>query len=121
MACALGRHALIIEDEILIAIEVESLLEGLGFETFDIADNPAEAVACARARRPDLITADVRIIGGTGIEAVNTIEGDLGPIPHIYVTGNVDMLKTEAPAEVIDKPIMPAKLAAACERACRGV
>src|SRR6185312_3013115 len=61
-----GRHALIIEDEMLIALEVESLLHDFGFESCDIVDNPKDAVKSAMAHRPDLVTADLRIVGGTG-------------------------------------------------------
>jgi CheY-like chemotaxis protein len=119
VASAAGRHALIIEDEILIALEVEALLEDLGFDSFDIAESPDEALACAAAHRPDLITADIRIIGGTGIEAVQKITAALGKIPVVYVTGNPDALKGRESAAIVDKPITARALAAACERVCR--
>jgi len=109
-----ARHVLIIEDEMLIALELEALLQDLGYESFDIADTPQDALACAMARRPDLMTADVRIIGGTGIEAVNLIQARLGPIPFVYVTGNADMLSGEAVPAVVDKPISSRALARAC-------
>src|ERR1700744_629348 len=80
-----GRHALIIEDEMLIALEVESLLHDFGFVSCDIVDNPIDAVRCAIAHKPALVTADVRILGGTGIDAMRAITAELGPIPHIYV------------------------------------
>ena len=112
-----GRHALIIEDEMLIALEVESLLHDFGFTTCDIADSPQDAVRCALAHRPDLVTADVRIIGGTGVEAMVAITRELGPIPHLYVTGNPDMLAGQTAAPVVDKPLTRHALAAACERA----
>lgn len=112
-----GRHALIIEDEMLIALEVESLLHDFGFITCDIADNPADAVRCALAHKPDLVTADVRILGGTGIEAMRAITAELGPIPHIYVTGNPDMISGQTSAPIVDKPLTRRALAAACERA----
>ena len=113
-----GRHALIIEDEILIAFEVQGVLEDLGFESFDIADNPAEALACAKARRPDLITADMRIINGTGLEAVCLIQAALGPMAVVYVTANADMLREER-VVVVEKPIAWPKLADACHRVCQ--
>ena len=50
-----GKHALIIEDEILIALEVEDLLHEFGFESCDIVDNPADALRSALAHRPDLV------------------------------------------------------------------
>jgi len=110
------RHALIIEDEMLIALELEALLQDLGYKTFDIADTPQDALACALARRPDLMTADVRIIGGTGVEAVKAIQARLGPIPYVYVTGNADMLRAEVAPVVVDKPITSRALADACAR-----
>jgi CheY-like chemotaxis protein len=113
-----GRHALIIEDEMIIALEVENLLEQLGFRTFDIADNPTEAVACAVARRPDLVTADMRIVGGTGAEAVAEIERTIGKVPVVYVTGNTDMLAPYQPVVSVDKPIAPHRFAEACELVC---
>jgi CheY-like chemotaxis protein len=112
-----GRHALIIEDEMLIALEVESLLHDFGFVSCDIADNATDAVRCALAHKPDLVTADVRILGGTGIEAMRAITAELGPIPHIYVTGNPDMIAGQTAAPIVDKPLTRRALAAACERA----
>jgi CheY-like chemotaxis protein len=113
-----GRHALIIEDEMLIALEVESLLHDFGFSSCDIVDNPDDAVKSALARRPDLVTADIRIVGGTGLEAMLAITERLGPVPHIYVTGNADMLAGQTAAPVVDKPLTRRALAEACERAC---
>ena len=107
-------HALIIEDEMLIALEVESLLEEIGYASFDIAESPCEALRCARNHRPDLITADLRIIGGTGLEAVRDIHAELGRIPVVYVTGNPDLVRAEADAQIVDKPIAPTALAKAC-------
>lgn len=116
-ASQFGRHALIIEDEMLIALEVESLLYDFGFESCDIVDNPDDAVRSALARRPDLVTADVRILGGSGIDAMVAITAKLGPVPHVYVTGNADMLAGKTAAPVVDKPLSRRALAAACERA----
>lgn len=113
-----ARHALIIEDEMLIALEVESLLHDFGFQSCDIADNPADAVKCALAHRPDLVTADIRILNGTGLEAMEAIVRKLGPIPHIYLTGNPDMIVGRTSAPIVDKPLSRRALALACERAC---
>ena len=115
-----GKHALIIEDEMLIALEVESLLYDFGFESCDIVDNPGDAVKSALAHRPDLVTADLRIVGGTGIEAMLAITAQLGPVPHIYVTGNSDMLAGQTAAPIVDKPLTRRALAEACERAGAG-
>lgn len=110
-------HVLIIEDEPVIALELEILLGDLGFRSFDVADCPQDALACARAHRPALITADYRIFAGTGVEAVQMITAAVGEIPVVYVTGNPDMLPAHSSSAIIDKPISPIALAAACLRA----
>ena len=107
-------HALIIEDEMLIALEIEQLLRDLGYDSFVWADSPPTALACARGRRPNLITADLRIIGGTGVEAVEAIISELGAIPVVYVTANADLLSATPGAKVVSKPIQPRRLAEAC-------
>jgi len=112
-----ARHALIIEDEMIIALEVEDLLSELGFSSFDIADSPAQAIAAAVARRPDLVTADYRIIGGTGLEAVAGIVGAIGRVPVVYITGNPDIVLKEGLRPVVDKPISRRALAEACRQA----
>ena len=111
-----GGHALIIEDEAIIALEVEALLSDLGYVSFDIADSPDQAVLAARARRPDLVTADYRILGGTGVEAVAGIFDAIGPVPVIYVTGNPDLVPRGVSVPVVDKPIAARALAEACRQ-----
>ncbi|USQ94665.1 response regulator [Caulobacter sp. RL271] len=113
---AKARHVLIIEDEILVAFEVEALLAEMGFTSFDIADSAADALTLAIANPPDLITADYRIVGGTGVEAVEAIQRRLGRIPVVYVTGNADQLQGRF-TPIVDKPISARILAEACARA----
>lgn len=69
--------------------------------------------------RPDLITADLRIVDGTGLEAVNAILAEMGAIPVVFVTANSDLLGGPSVFPVVPKPIMPAQLAAACQRVCQ--
>lgn len=120
MSTGSGAHALIIEDEILIAFELEDRLREMGFHSFDVAATPLQAIELAQRRRPDLITADVRISGGTGIEAVRAIQQTLGQVPHFYVTGNVEMLDgVDAPA-IVEKPIQTPQFRRACAAATGG-
>ena len=106
-------HALIIEDEFLIAITIEDVLRDCGFTSFDIAASVEKAVAAATRRCPDLITADVQLRPGSGIAAVETICG--GPaIPVIFITGNVADAKERLPEhQVLNKPFSEALLIAA--------
>ena len=66
-------HALIIEDDQLIAMAIEDILSDLGFTSFDVATSLNEAVAAARKSCPRLITADVELNPGSGIDAVQMI------------------------------------------------
>jgi CheY-like chemotaxis protein len=109
-----GHHALIIEDEMMIALSMEQMLTGLGFRSFDIADSAAAALRCARLHRPDIITADGRIKGGTGMEAVDQITKAMGAIPVIYVTGNPTVIEGRGP--VVTKPFSSETIGAACAR-----
>jgi DNA-binding response OmpR family regulator len=62
-------HALIIEDESMIALAIEDALRACGFTSFDIAVSAEEAVAAGRRTCPDLITADVELRPGCRITA----------------------------------------------------
>lgn len=80
-------HALIIEDESLIAMAIEDALRDCGFTSFDVAISADEAVAAATRKCPDLITADVKLRPGCGITAVQSICSEQ-PIPVIFITGS---------------------------------
>ncbi len=83
-------HVLIIEDEPLIAMDLEALLEQEGATSFSFAASQDEAVKEALARKPDFITSDVTLTSGTGPLAVSIILDAIGPIPVIFITGTPD-------------------------------
>lgn len=97
-------HALIIEDESLIAMAIEDALRGCGFTSFDLAVSTEEAVAAAARTCPDLITADVELRPGCGIEAVQSICTDR-PIPVIFITGRPGEVRVRMPGHpLVEKP-----------------
>ena len=97
-------HALIIEDEFLIAMVIEDILRDIGFTTFDIAPSAEVAIEAAKRRCPDLITSDVRLKPGCGISAVMTICERVA-IPVIFITGNVADAKRRLPTcRALSKP-----------------
>jgi len=62
-------RALVIEDELIVAMELESRLVELGLTVVGLASSHREAMALAASSPPDLVLADVRIAGGvSGIE-----------------------------------------------------
>ena len=108
-------HAFIIEDDYLIGQSLQDLLERLGFERFSFARSEDAAVLGATAKQIDLITADVRLLPGDGLKAVEAICAER-EIPVIFITGYADELRDRAPgATVIQKPINEEELAAAVQ------
>jgi DNA-binding response OmpR family regulator len=97
-------HVLIIEDDFLTAMFLAELLADLGFSSHDFAATEADAVAAARRRCPDLITADVRLQAGSGIAAVRAICSERR-MPVIYVTASPGEVAHLPDAIVVDKPI----------------
>ncbi len=97
----------IIEDEPLIAMDLETLVESLGHEVVGLARTRGEAVALAQATRPGLVLADIRLAdGSSGLDAVNEILESFG-VPVIFITAYPETLLTgqrPEPAFLISKP-----------------
>ena len=53
LAAQIATDVLIIEDEALIALDLEALLENLGHRVVGVARTRSEAAAIARNKRPD--------------------------------------------------------------------
>lgn len=97
-------HALIIEDEPIIAIYIEDHLRALGYTSVEFAVTEADAVAAARRRCPELITADVRLQDGCGIAAVRAICNGRR-VPVVFVTGTAAEVRERLGAAiVVEKP-----------------
>lgn len=110
-------HALIIEDEYLLAIVMREELVELGFTSFDLVRSEADAVVAAERRCPDLILADERLNLGSGAAAVTAICRDR-TIPVVFVTASRHEVLRHVPAAiVVDKPYDEAAIKAAIELA----
>lgn len=106
----LASRVLIIEDEPIIALDLEHLLVELGHKVVAKATTRDEAVTMARAERPGLVLADINLgEGGSGIDAVSDILSSFD-IPVIFVTAYPEKLLTgerPEPAYLIAKPFLP--------------
>ena len=104
-------HALIIEDQQIFASIIEFVLRDYGFDSFHVAASKEEAVMAAERRRPDLITADILLEGGCGIEAVDAISA-WQSVPVLFITGAAAEVRDRLPGTpVLDKPFSPETLA----------
>ena len=97
---------MIIEDDALIALDLEALLTLQGATSFSFASTEGQAVRSASRQRPRLITADVRLREGSGPAAVARINRDLGTIPAIFITGTPhECIPCDPPHLVFEKPL----------------
>ncbi len=98
---------LIIEDEPLIAIDIQMLVEELGHRVVAIARTRDEAIAAAKSGPPGLILADIQLAdGSSGLDAVNQILGNF-ELPVIFITAYPERFLTGTPPEpafLITKP-----------------
>jgi CheY-like chemotaxis protein len=109
-------HALIIEDEVLISLDLQGLFEDIGATSTAIAETEEAAVGAAIAQRPDMITSDVTLKKGTGPAAVRAIRAAIGPVPVVYVTSTPEACTNLAANErVVGKPVSYGALRAALD------
>lgn len=106
----IASDILIIEDEPLIALDIEDTITSLGHRAIGIARTHKEAVRLAREKRPQLVLSDIQLAdGSSGIEAVNEILGSFD-VPVIFITAFPERLLTgerPEPAFLITKPFSP--------------
>lgn len=106
----LASRVLIIEDEPIIAMDLENLVTELGHQVVATASTKDEAVAKAKSERPGLVLADINLgEGGSGIDAVNEILSSFD-IPVIFITAYPEKLLTgerPEPTYLIAKPFLP--------------
>ncbi len=110
IAAQVATDVLIIEDEPLIAIDLESLVQGLGHRVTAIARTQREAVNAAQSKRPGLVLADIQLAdGSSGLDAVNDILQKFD-VPVIFITAFPERLLTgerPEPTFLIGKPFEP--------------
>lgn len=120
LAAQIATDVLIIEDEVLIALDLEQLVENLGHRTIGIARTRAEAMQLAKARPPGLILADIQLAdGSSGLEAVNDLLNSF-EVPVIFITAHPERFLTgerPEPAFLIAKPYQQSTVSALVSQA----
>jgi DNA-directed RNA polymerase specialized sigma24 family protein len=106
----LQSKVLIIEDEPIIALDLENLVTELGHEVVGTAATRDQAVKLALTKKPGLVLADINLgEGGSGIDAVSEILASFD-IPVIFITAYPEKLLTgerPEPTYLIAKPFLP--------------
>jgi DNA-directed RNA polymerase specialized sigma24 family protein len=120
LAAQIATDVLIIEDEVLIALDLEQLVENLGHRTIGIARTRAEAISLSKGKRPGLILADIQLAdGSSGMEAVNDLLNSF-EVPVIFITAHPERFLTgerPEPAFLISKPYQQSTVSALISQA----
>lgn len=108
MADSVSGRVMIIEDEAIIAMDLQAIVADMGHAITGVARTRDAAVELAQAEKPELILADIQLAdNSSGIDAVNDILGALGDLPVIFITAFPERLLTgerPEPAFLISKP-----------------
>jgi DNA-binding NarL/FixJ family response regulator len=120
----LPARVLIVEDDYLIAMQMEAALSDAGFDVTGVASSAEEALELAAARRPALAVMDVRLGGRRdGIDAALELFGSQG-IRCVFATAHYDArvrarAQPAAPLAWVPKPYAMPALVGAVQRAFR--
>jgi CheY-like chemotaxis protein/DNA-directed RNA polymerase specialized sigma24 family protein len=113
-------RVLIIEDEPIIAMDIETIVRDLGHDVTGVAVTRDEAVALAMEDRPGLVLADIQLADdSSGIDAVKDILAEFD-VPVIFITAFPERLLTgerPEPTFLITKPFQRSTVKAAISQA----
>ncbi len=113
---------LVVEDEGLVARDLESMVRNLGYRVVGICSTGEEAIRLISSRRPDLIIMDIVLQGKMdGIKAADEIRR-LFHLPVVFLTAHTDeatfqRAKVTNPLAFIHKPIEQKELLTVIEMA----
>lgn len=114
----MNKSVLIVEDESIVAMEIESYIQQLGCHTVGIASNAKDAYTLALQKKPDLILMDIYLKGDIdGIQTASKIKLEMDVL-LIYLTAFSDSATIEravatAPSAYLSKPFNRQELFAA--------
>lgn len=113
---------LIVEDEAVVALDIQARLERLGFEVTGRASSGPQALALAEARRPDLVLMDVRLPGAMdGIETAREFSvRHIAPVVYLTAASDeptLERAKLTNPAGYLAKPFEDHELSLVIEMA----
>jgi CheY-like chemotaxis protein len=120
IAAAIATDVLIIEDEPMIAMDLENLVEELGHTVIGIARTHSEAVEIGSKQQPGMILADIKLADqSSGLDAVNELLQQF-EVPVIFITAYPERYLTgerPEPTFLIPKPFDPTMVSAVISQA----
>lgn len=115
-----STKVLIIEDEPIISLDLQSIVREMGHTVAAIATTRDEAVRAARKTEPGLVLADIKLAdGSSGIDAVRQILSEV-QVPIVFITAYPERLLTgerPEPTFLVTKPFVPETVRVAVSQA----
>jgi CheY-like chemotaxis protein len=115
---------LIVEDELITALDMARRLRRLGYQIVAVASSGPQAIEHALARRPHVVLMDIHLPGTMdGIDAARHIQA-AAPVPVVYMSAHADAATVERfqattqAAGLVPKPIHLPTLHATLQRVC---
>lgn len=111
---------LVVEDESIVALDLQESLRAMGYDPYAVAASADEAIACVTERCPDLVLMDIRIRGDRdGIETAAMLR-ERFLVPVLFLTAHADdatvaRAKATTPHGYLLKPVRAAELRSAIE------
>ncbi len=121
MAQSVSGRVMIIEDEAIIAVDLEAITAEMGHKVTGVARTETAAIDLAKREKPDLILSDIQLAdNSSGIDAVNSILTNQPDTPVIFITAFPERLLTgegPEPAFLISKPYTEEQVRSAISQA----
>jgi two-component system cell cycle sensor histidine kinase/response regulator CckA len=117
--------ALIVEDEFIVAEDLRTKLQSLGFTVTAVTASGREAIECAKVNYPDLVLMDCRILSDlNGPETAVIIQGlSENPVPVVFLTAysqnDYPLIRAVEPYLFLQKPFTDIDLKETIEKAVR--
>jgi two-component system, response regulator PdtaR len=117
-----GPKILIVEDDAIIAMDMEQVLSRKGYKIIGRVDRGEKAIAAVEEKKPDIVLMDINIKGSiNGIEVAKKLLDEIG-VKVIYVTAYSDVTMKERafetePVGYLIKPVRETELIGMVERA----
>jgi CheY-like chemotaxis protein/DNA-directed RNA polymerase specialized sigma24 family protein len=115
-----STKVLIIEDEPIISLDLQSIVREMGHVVAAIATTRDEAVRAARRTEPGLVLADIKLAdGSSGVDAVRQILSEV-QVPIVFITAYPERLLTgerPEPTFLVTKPFVPETVRVAVSQA----
>jgi DNA-binding response OmpR family regulator len=114
------KSVLLVEDERIVAKDLQRTIERLGYEVIASVASADAAIEAAATRRPDLVLLDIHIKGSRdGVDTAQELRNQFD-VPVIFLTafadeGTIGRARNTEPHGYLIKPVKPDELRAAVE------